>query len=742
MRTRTTQLYRVGLYIAVALAAPLAGCGGDGTPSNDDAGVTLCTAHVECDDGLFCNGAEQCMPNDSTAGADGCVAGTAPCIADLTCDEAAATCRTNCPNGDVDGDGHNAITCGGDDCDDTDADRFPGNPETCDDGAGGQHDEDCDAATFGTTDRDGDGEVASSCCNAGTSGPNCGTDCDDTTIRRRSGQVEFCDSTDNDCDGQTDEETQDVPWYPDTDGDGFGGAATPTVSCTPVAGASLASTDCDDASAQEHPAQLDICDLNDNNCNTAVDELPICDVVQLIGSAGGTLTATATGGGTIRVQIPAEALGASTPVAVGEIHPRTLPDLAAGERFVGRPVAINPYEQSFGVPASVTLPAAGQNLAVLRLDDEDDTTWELVEATFTTSEALFEANRGGVYVVATKTCTAATEACDSLDNDCDWHVDEEDVCGALCPTDWHVVDGACAPCPIGTTNAAGDDPTGADTSCDVAPCAVNQHVVSGACVPCPNGTMNVAGDDPAGADTACDPITCDDAGAPVRFRLDSLLIPTPQQGSSGVTVGHNVDGVGTVCGVPDYPGGVDNAFIDLAAALPALGPSEPLDLQIEINEGLACSMSGPSCLRLDLVLSVRSGSDCVIVGVEDGEGSALMMPRVGSLDGLGTFEVAGGTFDFSIPIQTAAVQVWADLPLASVTITGTREATAVTDVVIGGWVVEADFETFIMQLLPTLGGIMFEDIAPVLANLYDVQIVGTCSALSAGFRASGSPLVP
>ncbi|MBK7777949.1 MAG: hypothetical protein IPI43_28195 [Sandaracinaceae bacterium] len=132
----------------------------------------------------------------------------------------------------MDGDGHDAVACGGDDCDDTDADRFPGNPETCDDGSSGQHDEDCDPATFGTTDRDGDGEVAAGCCNMGTSGPNCGTDCDDTTIRRRSGQVEFCDSTDND-DGRTDEQTQDVPWYLDSDGDGFGSATTPMISCTP-----------------------------------------------------------------------------------------------------------------------------------------------------------------------------------------------------------------------------------------------------------------------------------------------------------------------------------------------------------------------------------------------------------------------------------------------------------------------------------------------------------------------------
>jgi len=44
-----------------------------------------CTADADCDDGLFCNGAETCVEGD-------CVAGTDPCLADQTCDDEADEC--------------------------------------------------------------------------------------------------------------------------------------------------------------------------------------------------------------------------------------------------------------------------------------------------------------------------------------------------------------------------------------------------------------------------------------------------------------------------------------------------------------------------------------------------------------------------------------------------------------------------------------------------------------------------
>ena len=104
----------------------------------------ICGSDADCGDSRFCNGAEMCRPADPLADARGCVRGLLPCGAGQNCDEPAQRCDMPCT--DNDGDGHYAIHCGGDDCDDTDARRFPGNVEIQD---ANDHDEDCDVNTHG-----------------------------------------------------------------------------------------------------------------------------------------------------------------------------------------------------------------------------------------------------------------------------------------------------------------------------------------------------------------------------------------------------------------------------------------------------------------------------------------------------------------------------------------------------------------------------------------------------------------
>lgn len=105
---------------------------------------------------------------------------------------------------DADGDGHDAVAAGGDDCDDSDPSRFPGNAEIADEDF---HDEDCDPTTFGERDRDGDGFTDAAVCNRAPSGTlHCGRDCDDTNAAVHPTQLDVCNHRDDDCDGNRDED--------------------------------------------------------------------------------------------------------------------------------------------------------------------------------------------------------------------------------------------------------------------------------------------------------------------------------------------------------------------------------------------------------------------------------------------------------------------------------------------------------------------------------------------------------
>ena len=217
---------------------------------------------------------------------------------------------------DNDGDGVSML----EDCDDDDANNFPGNTETCD-GA----DNDCDGVvdngallTFyfdNDGDSFGDDSTAYEACEGGVGEVETGGDCDDESSivypgapeedctdpvdYNCDGSTEYadedsdgwpaceecddsdplvnpdadevCDEIDNNCDGEIDEGSAvDAPtWYADLDEDGFGDLFNSVTACDEAPSGYVAdNTDCDDTSALARPDNTDeVCDGVDTNCD-------------------------------------------------------------------------------------------------------------------------------------------------------------------------------------------------------------------------------------------------------------------------------------------------------------------------------------------------------------------------------------------------------------------------------------------------------------------------------------------
>jgi len=205
----------------------------------------------------------------------------------------------------------------GEDCDDSDADVYPGAAEHCD-----GEDDDCDGVideedavdvTTWYVDEDGDGFGVLS-----TTMQSCGQpqgysgsfdDCDDTDANTNPGADEQCDGRDNDCDDETDEDQPEdaTTWHLDLDGDGYGAVESENVpgcvlfpasqpdeivcatviSCEQVQHYESNNTDCDDEDSAINPNGVEQCDGADNDCDGQTDEDTAVDITEWFIDADG-----------------------------------------------------------------------------------------------------------------------------------------------------------------------------------------------------------------------------------------------------------------------------------------------------------------------------------------------------------------------------------------------------------------------------------------------------------------------
>ena len=264
----------------------------------------------------------------------------------------------------------------------------------------------CPTEPDGPADEDGDGY-------------NEFSDCDDSDANVNPSVAEVCDGIDNNCDGEIDEGDAEgaTEWYPDLDGDGYGDVATPIIACDQPSGAVDDSSDCDDAVATTNPGADELCDGVDNDCDGSVDEDDAVDPFTWYldddgdGYGDGDVTELA-------CDQPADHVdnGDDCDDTSDEIHPD------ADEVCDGADNDCDgDTDEADAIDASTWY---------------QDTDGDLYGDDGVTEVAC---DQPSGYAAAGGDCDdadvavnpAATEMCDSLDNDCDGGVDEADAADAL-----------------------------------------------------------------------------------------------------------------------------------------------------------------------------------------------------------------------------------------------------------------------------------------------------------------------
>ena len=286
------------------------------------------------------------LPACSDDGGDGCTPQPEVCDGvDNDCDDLVDEDL----NTDADNDGHfSEDSCGfpHDDCNDNDADIYPGKTETCD-----GKDNDCD----GTTDEN-------CACNPGAQ-EACGTDEGECTAGTRvcqangtwgncSGQgptEEICDQLDNDCDGTTDNPTTPQP-------------------CELTVGvcSGVTRTACEDCDYGQYYEETEAtCDQQDNDCDGFTDEELSNDIYEPNGNCGqgvlNDLDESASINDFVMVEGTLDLWNLGQPVADNDWYMITLNE---ADHFVD--CLDVPYEQCFYFSMRLELPAG-----------EDRTHWEL-----------------------------------------------------------------------------------------------------------------------------------------------------------------------------------------------------------------------------------------------------------------------------------------------------------------------------------------------------------------------------
>ena len=313
----------------------------------------------------------------------------------------------------------------GQDCDDTDAGVHPNAAEVCD-----GVDTDCDGLPI-TDELDGDGDRYVTCDRddavdwRGDPSVAGGSDCDDAVDVAAPGVTEVCDGIDNDCDGFTDEDdaVDAAFWYLDGDGDGYGDPDVSTVACDAGSGWVSDASDCDDGEASTNPAAPERCDdLDlDNDCDGEAEEADAIDPSVWYRDADSD------GWADLAASVTACDAPSATWITVSAATAGDCDDNDATVSPAGEEVCDDTDNDCDGFTDEADATDAGTWAIDLDSDGYGDGTYTLVQCE---QPSGFVANTDDCDDSLAAINPAATETCNTTDDDCDGFVDEDDAVDA------------------------------------------------------------------------------------------------------------------------------------------------------------------------------------------------------------------------------------------------------------------------------------------------------------------------
>ncbi|MEO6166154.1 MAG: MopE-related protein [Chitinophagales bacterium] len=215
------------------------------------------------------------------------------------------------------------------DCNDSNQGVHPNATETCnmiDDDCDTKIDENVKSTFYADTDNDtyGNLSVTKLACSAPAGYVSNSTDCNDGNSSVNPNATEVCNTIDDDCDTQVDENVKST-FYADADNDTYGNLGVTILACTAPSGFVANSTDCNDANSSIHPNAAETCNNIDDNCNGATDEVTkIYSYADNVSGIPLAVSVNATAGNLVRVN-SAAVTGACPTGFSSKNFPTTLP---------------------------------------------------------------------------------------------------------------------------------------------------------------------------------------------------------------------------------------------------------------------------------------------------------------------------------------------------------------------------------------------------------------------------------